>query len=120
LLRLHFPDGAGGEPRLAPGDADPGEGGGFLPFSVVQGRLDWSWDWRQAADDLGLPGLRHSVETRPQSHQTAGGSRASLRAQVASGANHLAQHVPTFVPRLAGIAMSQRFEVPNSVLSHNT
>lgn len=35
-----------------------------------------------------------------------------------SAANHPAQYVPTFVPRPAGTAMSQRFEMPNSVLSH--
>jgi hypothetical protein len=37
-----------------------------------------------------------------------------------SGANHPAQHVPTFVPRLAATAKSQPFEVPNSVLSHTS
>ena len=35
-----------------------------------------------------------------------------------SGANHPAQHLPTFVPRLAETAKSQPFEMPNSVLSH--
>jgi ribonuclease BN (tRNA processing enzyme) len=35
-----------------------------------------------------------------------------------TGANHPAQSVPTFVPRLAGTAKSQPFEAPNSVLSH--
>src|SRR5258706_11682810 len=35
-----------------------------------------------------------------------------------SAANHPAQHVPTFVPRLTETAKSQPFEMPNSVLSH--
>jgi hypothetical protein len=41
-----------------------------------------------------------------------------LHAQMDSAANHPAQHVPTFVPRLAGTTMSQRSEMPNSVLIH--
>lgn len=44
--------------------------------------------------------------------------RQHERAQMDSGANHPAQPVPTFVPRLSETARSRPFEVPNSVLSH--
>jgi hypothetical protein len=40
------------------------------------------------------------------------------RSNAGSGANHLAQRMPTFVPRLAETAKLRPFEMPNSVLSH--
>jgi hypothetical protein len=43
---------------------------------------------------------------------------ASFRVQANTSANHPAQHVPAVVPRLARTAMSLRFEMPNSLLSH--
>jgi hypothetical protein len=45
--------------------------------------------------------------------------KASHRAQTDLAANHPAQHVPVFVPRMARTAISQRFDMPNSMLSHN-
>jgi hypothetical protein len=49
-------DRAGCEAEFALGDAGPGECGGFLSFAVVEGGLDWPWDWWQLADDLGPVG----------------------------------------------------------------
>lgn len=49
-------DRAGCEPEFALGDAGPDECGGFLSLAVVEGGLDWSWDWWQLADDLGPGG----------------------------------------------------------------
>jgi hypothetical protein len=46
----------GREAEFTFGDAGPAERGGFLPFAVVEGGLDWSWDGRQLADYLG-PGV---------------------------------------------------------------
>src|SRR5260370_36942320 len=53
-----------------------------------------------------LDSSQHQQATRPH--------------RIATGANHPAQHVPTFVPRRAETAKSQPFETPNSVLSHMT
>src|SRR5207247_2320994 len=43
----------------------------------------------------------------------------SLPAQTDLAANHPAQHVPVFVPRMARTAIPQRFDMPNSMLSHS-
>ena len=60
-----------------------------MPFSVVQGRLDWSWDWRQAAGDLGLPGLRRLGGHPPVQRdlETMAASAGTVYAVVRRGAD---------------------------------
>ena len=61
----------------------------------------------------------HRSSIDPDHAPTVGVSRARPALQCGSGANHPAQRMPTFLPRLAETAKLRPFEMPNSAPSHN-